>query len=89
VIATGGNPPTLAAKGATSTIPIFFLTGADPVATGLIASLGRPGANLTGFSILTVELMPKRLELLSELVPQAGVIAQLVNPDNSNADRII
>ena len=89
VITTGGNPPTLAAKGATSTIPIVFLTGADPVATGLITSLARPGANLTGVSILTVELMPKRLELLSELVPQAGVIAQLVNPDNSNADRII
>jgi putative ABC transport system substrate-binding protein len=67
VIATVGNPPTLAAKGATSTIPIVFLTGADPVATGLIASLARPGANLTGVSILTVELMPKRLELLSEL----------------------
>ena len=67
VITTGGNPPTLAAKSATSTIPIVFLTGADPVATGLIASLARPGGNLTGVSILTVELMPKRLELLSEL----------------------
>jgi putative ABC transport system substrate-binding protein len=89
VIVASGGPPTLAAKGATSTIPIVFLTGADPVATGLIASLARPGANLTGVSVLTVELIPKRLELLSELVPQAKAIAQLVNPDNSNADRII
>jgi putative ABC transport system substrate-binding protein len=89
VIATGGNPPTLAAKSATSTIPIVFLTGADPVGEGLIASLARPAGNLTGVSILTVELMPKRLELLSELNPQAKVIALLVNPDNSNADRIM
>ena len=57
--------------------------------SGLVASLARPGGNLTGVSILTVELMPKRLELLSELVPQAGVIALLVNPNNSNAERII
>jgi putative ABC transport system substrate-binding protein len=89
VIATGGNPPTLAAKSATSTIPIVFLTGADPVGEGLIASLARPAGNLTGVSILTVELMPKRLELLSELNPQAKVIALLVNPDNPNADRIM
>jgi putative ABC transport system substrate-binding protein len=89
VIATGGNPPTLAAKSATSTIPIVFLTGADPVGEGLIASLARPAGNLTGVSILTVELMPKRLELLTELNPQAKVIALLVNPDNPNADRIM
>ena len=89
VIATGGNPPTLAAKSATSTIPIVFLTGADPVGEGLIASLARPAGNLTGVSILTVELTPKRLELLTELNPQARVIALLVNPDNPNADRIM
>jgi putative ABC transport system substrate-binding protein len=60
MIATGGHPPTRAAKSATSTIPIVFLTDADPVGDGLIASLARPGGNLTGVSILTVELMPKR-----------------------------
>ena len=90
LIATGGGPPSaFAAKTATSTIPIVFVLGDDPVATGLIASLARPGGNLTGVSFLLVELMPKRLELLSELVPRAGVIALLVNPNNSNAERII
>src|SRR5260221_2941287 len=75
VIATAGGPsPTLAAKGATSTIPIVFVSG-DPIGDGLVASLARPDGNLTGLSILVVELNPKRLELLSELVPQAGGIA--------------
>ena len=68
-------------------IPIVFLSGDDPVERGLIASFARPGGNLTGVSFLTVELMPKRLELLSELVPQAGVIALLVNPNNATAER--
>ena len=63
--------------------------GGDPVADGLVASLARPGGNLTGVSILVVELKPKRLELLSELVPQARVIALLVNPNNPNAERIM
>jgi putative ABC transport system substrate-binding protein len=90
VILTGGGPTgALAAKNATSTIPIVFFSGDDPVAAGLVASLSRPGGNLTGFSIITVELMPKRLELLSELVPQAGVIAVLVNPNNANTERTI
>jgi hypothetical protein len=87
VIVTGG-PAVLAAKDATSMIPIIVF-GGDPVRGGLLASLARPGGNLTGFSILAPELMPKRLELLSELVPQAGVIALLVNPTNPTADRII
>ena len=83
VIATsGGDPSALAAKRATSTIPIVFVIGGDPVAEGLVASLARPGGNLTGVSFLTRELMPKRLELLSDLVPQARVIALLVNPDS-------
>src|SRR5438067_2600109 len=74
VIATAGGPsPTLAAKGAISIIPIVFVDG-DPIGDGLVASLARPDCNLTGVSILVVELNPKRLELLSELVPQAGVI---------------
>jgi putative ABC transport system substrate-binding protein len=87
IVATGGDRSALAAKSATSTIPIVF-TGGDPVAIGLVASLSRPGANLTGFSIITVELHPKLLELISELVPQVGVIALLVNPNNPNAERM-
>ncbi|MGC2202983.1 MAG: ABC transporter substrate-binding protein [Stellaceae bacterium] len=78
-----------AAKSATSTIPIVFFGGGDPVAAGLVASLARPGGNLTGVSIMAPELNPKRLDLLSELVPQAGVIALLVNPNNSTAARTI
>ena len=89
VASGGGNFVAQAAKSATSTIPIVFSSGDDPVATGLVASLARPGGNLTGVSFLTVELMPKRLELLSGLVSQARVIALLVNPNNANAERII
>ena len=89
IVTSGGDPAALAAKNATSTIPIVFTVGGDPVAAGLVASLARPGGNLTGVSILAVELMPKRLELLSELVPQARVIALLVNPNNPNAERIM
>jgi putative ABC transport system substrate-binding protein len=88
IVATGGDRSALAAKSATSTIPIVF-TGGDPVAIGLVASLSRPGGNLTGFSIITVELHPKLLELLSELVPRADVIALLVNPTNPNAERLM
>jgi len=78
----------LAAKAVTSTIPIVFFGGpADPVGDGLVTSFARPGGNLTGFTILVTELMPKRLELLSELVPQAGVIALLVNPNSAAAER--
>jgi putative tryptophan/tyrosine transport system substrate-binding protein len=82
----GGTPAALAAKSATSTIPIVFNGVADPVGASLVASLARPGGNLTGFSNITIELMPKLLELLSELVPQARVIALLVNPNNPNAE---
>jgi putative ABC transport system substrate-binding protein len=81
VIATsGGTSVALAVKNATSTIPVVFETGVDPVETGLVASFVRPGGNLTGVTILTAELNPKRLELLSELVPEARAIALLVNP---------
>ena len=89
LIVSGGLPSVLAAKNATSTIPIVFTSAEDPVAAGLVASLARPGGNLTGVSLLTVELMAKRLEMLSELVPQAGVIALLVNPNTSTTERMI
>ena len=88
VIAALGIPSALAAKSATSTIPIVFSVG-DAVERGLVTSLARPGGNLTGVSLLNVELTPKRLELISELVPQAGVIALLVNPNNPNTERTI
>ena len=78
-----------AAKNATATIPIVFMTGADPVEEGLVASLARPGDNLTGVSFLFLELHAKRLELLCELVPQAQAIGLLVNPNRDAEERII
>src|SRR6266851_4162511 len=89
IASLGGTPAALAAKRATSTIPIVFTGVSDPVGAGLIASLARPGGNLTGFSVINTELTPKRLELLSELAPQAKVIALLVNPNNPAAEPLI
>jgi putative tryptophan/tyrosine transport system substrate-binding protein len=89
IVASGGLPAVLAAKNATSTIPIVFTSGDDPVADGLVASLARPGGNVTGFSMLGAQLEPKRLELLTELVPQATVIAYLVNPTQPRTEGVI
>jgi putative ABC transport system substrate-binding protein len=82
IVATGGEPVALAAKVASTTIPIVFAGGGDPVKAGLVASLNRPGANVTGFNQLTYELEPKRIGLLHELVPAADRIAMLVNRNN-------
>ena len=80
IAATGGSAAAVVAKSATSTIPIVFIYGGDPVADGVVASLARPGGNVTGITILVLELNIKRLELLADLVPNANVIALLVDP---------
>ncbi len=82
IVAAGGTPAAEAAKAATKTIPIVFAISVDPVEIGLVASLTRPGGNLTGISNLNVAIGPKRLELLHELLPKATVIALMVNPTN-------
>ena len=89
IIANGGTPPTLAAKNATSTIPIVFIGGGDPVGFGVVASLAHPGGNLTGFGNLTLDLTAKRLELLCLLVPEPTKIAFLVNPDNEMTEQTV
>jgi putative ABC transport system substrate-binding protein len=85
VIVAFDGPAAFAAKAATKSTPIVFLTGADPVATGLVESFSRPGSNLTGVSVLFSGALPKRLEILHEVLPQATTIASLVNPSNPNA----
>lgn len=82
IVAGGGTPAAVAAKAATTTTPIIFELGADPVRMGFVASLDRPGGNLTGLANLNVEVGPKRLELLHELLPSVTVVAALVNPAN-------
>jgi putative ABC transport system substrate-binding protein len=86
IVTMGGEPPALAAKSATATIPIVFVGGADPIRVGLVTNLHRPGGNVTGVSMLINEMEPKRLELLSDLRPHAGTVAVLVNRDNPTAE---
>jgi len=85
IVATGGTHPAIAAKAATSTIPIVFTGGADPVKFGLVATLSHPGGNATGVISIATELTAKRLELLRELVPTAVIIGVLLNPTSPNA----
>jgi putative ABC transport system substrate-binding protein len=85
IAAPGGVAAAKAAKAATTTIPIVFETGADPVAAGLVGSLSRPGGNVTGVTSLNVEVGPKRLQILQQLVPSATAFALLVNPSNPNS----
>jgi len=85
-VIAANTPAAPVAKAATTTIPIVFLTSSDPVAAGLVASLNRPGGNLTGVVVLNVEIGPKRLDLLHELVPGVSVVALLSNPINPNSE---
>ena len=87
IVAAGGNVVAFAAKAATSTIPTVFIVGSDPVQDGLVASLARPGGNITGVTLITSELGAKRLGLLRELVPSAALIAVLLNPDQARTSQ--
>jgi putative tryptophan/tyrosine transport system substrate-binding protein len=85
ILAAGGSDPARVAKSATTTIPIAFVSAADPVKTGLVSSLNRPEGNVTGVSLLGASLEAKRLELLHELIPKASTIAALINPSYPEA----
>jgi len=85
IVAQGGDPPPLAAKAATSTIPVVFTCSSDPVRLGLVGSLNHPGGNLTGVAMFTSQLVSKRLELMRQLLTETTSISVLVNPENPNA----
>jgi putative tryptophan/tyrosine transport system substrate-binding protein len=89
VLSAAGTPSALAAKAASTTIPIIFAIAADPVAMSLVASLNRPGGNATGVSLQTVELVPKQLEMLRELAPRANRFVALVNPNSAFTDAVV
>jgi putative ABC transport system substrate-binding protein len=86
IVTVGGDPPAFAAKAASTTIPIVFMVGRDPVELGLVRSLNRPGGNATGINLLLTEMESKRIELIRQLVPTRNVLAVLVNPKNADAD---
>jgi putative ABC transport system substrate-binding protein len=87
IAATGDTVSSLAAKGATTTIPIVFVIGGDPIAVGLVPSFSRPGGNITGVSVISSALAAKELELLHEIVPNAAVVGAVLNPDNPSVKR--
>src|SRR5579864_3603883 len=89
IVASGGTPSARAAKQADATIPVVFTAVSDPVAAGLVDSLARPGGHITGFSIMGTELVPKRLEILFELLPHVDTIALLLNPHAEIADAVV
>ncbi len=82
ILTMGGGPPIQAAKAATSTIPVIFHLGADPVQTGLVKSFNRPGGNITGVTLMTNSMEPKRIDLLQKMIPNAKIIGVLANPAN-------
>ena len=89
IVAAGGSPTALVVKAATTTIPTVILSGADPVKLGLVASMNRPGGNITGVSQNILSLEPKRVELLCEMLPTATTVGVLVNPTNPNAETVV